>query len=855
MAERRKVIIDIVARTSGAQKGVAGLQRNMSSLNKGSVKANKSLGGISKSTASAKRGLGSLVGGAGGAGLAMTGVGAAVLATGAIIKGSVGAFASFDDKMNQSVAIMGDVSDAMRNDMSMAAREMAKTTRFSADEAAESYFFLASAGLDAEQSIAALPAVAAFGQAGMFDMALATDLLTDAQSSLGLTTDDASTNLANMTRVSDVFVKANTLANTSVQQVSEAITNKLGGALRGANIDIEEGVAVLAAYADQGLKGASAGEAFNIVLRDLKKVGRESADVLAEHNIEIFDAEGNFNNMADVVEDLEDAFEGLTVAEQAQLAADLGFQDRSFKNIQLLIGQSDAIREYEGELRKAGGTTEEVAGKQMESFSAQMGLLKSRVVDAGISLGEALAPVVLEIASGFLDMLEAIMPLISGAATLFKVLFKFSGLAFAFKFLAAAGKGFSILSGLWDENARAANTMTAAIEGINKAAEEGTSPYDALADSIQHVGITGDLTTESLTELMMASGLNSSEAFDAIKINLDLAEANNLTAKEVRALKDAMLEGIEASNLDEDAKEALIEEYGLLEVITDRARAHTEGVTGATEALVDEEGNLVDSEGRLIDATGALIDSMGNLVDEEGNVIVETLSLAEALALAEENQQSLADTMRAFADPLFAAAQAMKGLIEAEQNLIDVQGDAEATAEDLADAELAVLDALLKTQGGLDALDAAGLEDMLLIVQDGLGKSREEAILFLDSLNLLDGSQIELGVNTVFTSSGTPAAIRAGGGGGGDSAAGTGRKHGGPVTAGGAFIVGEEGPELFVPGKSGMIVPNNALAGMTTNNNNQQRNLQVVFNNPQLANNPVSGVRAAFARDRMQKVA
>ncbi len=849
MAERRTVLIDLITRTSGSKAGLTGLQKNLGGVNKSTVKANKSLGGLSKTTAGAKRGLGGLIGGAGGAGLAMTGVGAAVLGVGAVIKGSVGAFASFDDKMNQSVAIMGDVSEAMRTDMSNAAREMAKTTRFSADEAAESYFFLASAGLDAEQSIAALPAVAAFGQAGMFDMALATDLLTDAQSSLGLTTDDASTNLANMTRVSDVFVKANTLANTSVQQVSEAITNKLGGALRGANIDIEEGVAVLAAYADQGLKGASAGEAFNIVLRDLKKVGRESADVLAKHNIEIFDAEGNFNNMADVVEDLEDAFEGLTVAEQAQLAADLGFQDRSFKNIQLLIGQSDAIREYEGELRQAGGTTQEVADNQMESFSAQMGLLKSRVVDAGISLGEALAPVVLEIASGFLDMLEAIMPLISGAAKLFKVLFKFSGLAIAFKILGAAGKGFSVLSGIWDENARAANTMTAAMESLNKAIEDGKSPYDALADSIQHVGITGDLTAESLTELLMASGLNTAEAFDAIKVNLALAEANGLTAKEVRVLKDAMLEGVEASSLDEEAKEALIDEYGLLVEVTDRQRAHTENLTGETERLVDEEGNLVDSEGRLIDATGALIDEMGNLVDEEGNVIVETLSLAEALALAEENQQSLADTMRAFVDPLFAAAQGMKGLIEAEANLIEVQENAESTAQDLADAELAVLDATLVAQGGLDGLDAAGLEGQIAVVIDVLGKSREEAILFLDALGLLDGSEIEMGVNTVYTVSGSLAAIQAGGGGGGgDSVVGTGREHGGPLRKGQPALVGEAGPELFVPNQAGMVISNTDMSNVT---NNASKSMTFVFNNAQLTNDPVAGMRAAAARDRI----
>ena len=40
-----------------------------------------------------------------------------------------------------------------------------------------------------------------------------------------------------------------------------------------------------------------------------------------------------------------------------------------------------------------------------------------------------------------------------------------------------------------------------------------------------------------------------------------------------------------------------------------------------------------------------------------------------------------------------------------------------------------------------------------------------------------------------------------------------GRAMGGPVTAGSPFIVGEKGPELFVPGASGNIMPNSALGG------------------------------------------
>lgn len=45
-----------------------------------------------------------------------------------------------------------------------------------------------------------------------------------------------------------------------------------------------------------------------------------------------------------------------------------------------------------------------------------------------------------------------------------------------------------------------------------------------------------------------------------------------------------------------------------------------------------------------------------------------------------------------------------------------------------------------------------------------------------------------------------------------------GRAAGGPVSGGQPYIVGEKGPELFVPGRSGSIVPNNELATSSTNN-------------------------------------
>lgn len=326
-----------------------------------------------------------------GFGIAAVGIGVGVAAG---VAGAIKSFADFDAALQQSVSIMGDVSSEMRTQMSDAAREIAKTTKFSAAQAAESYYFLASAGLNAEQSIAALPAVAEFAQAGMFDMALATDLLTDAQSALGLSSKDTAENLKNMTRVSDVLVKANTLANASVQQFSEALTNKAGAALKLLGKDVEEGVAVLAAFADQGVKGSEAGERLNIVLRDLQTASIKNKDTWEEMGLAVYDSAGEMRNIADIVGDLTGVLEGAS-DEQARLTLmSLGFQDRSVSAIMTLLGLEDKIRDYESALRKAGGTTKDVASKQMDTLNAQLGLLKDGFKDLALEVGQAATPLI-----------------------------------------------------------------------------------------------------------------------------------------------------------------------------------------------------------------------------------------------------------------------------------------------------------------------------------------------------------------------------------------------------------------------------------------------------------------------------
>ena len=315
-------------------------------------------------------------------------------------------FMEFEDKLNQSLAIMQTTEDQQKR-MGQTARELSLTTRVSATDSAEAFFFLASAGLDAEQSISALPQVTKFAQAGMFDMALATDLATDSQSALGLTVKDAQQNLENLTRVTDVLVKANTLANASVQQFAEALTTKSGSALKVTNKSIEEGVAVLSAFADRGVKGAEAGEKLNQLLRDTTRAVGKNSEVFKQYNIDIVDSEGNLKNLADVIDALDGGMAGLSDQQKAVLLDQLGLNRGVADAVKILSGAGDQIREYQSALENAGGTTEDVADNQVKSLKAQVEITGQKFDELTKRIVESLQPALegmLGIINEFLDV-------------------------------------------------------------------------------------------------------------------------------------------------------------------------------------------------------------------------------------------------------------------------------------------------------------------------------------------------------------------------------------------------------------------------------------------------------------------
>lgn len=327
----------------------------------------------------------------------------AIAAAAAALRPAINVARSFGQSMANSTAIMADATGEVRKQMEAVAKTVSGEFKFSASEAAEAYYFLASAGMSAAQAMAALPQVAAFAQAGNFDLATATDLATDAQSALGLASKDAAKNQEGLARVTDVLIKANTLANASAQQFSESLTNKAGAALRQLGKGVEEGVAVLAAFADQGVKGAESGTALAIVLRDLSTKAINFKSQFAAAGVSVFDSAGEMRNAADIVADLEQTLAGLSDQAAKQKLLGLGFSDKSLGFIMTLLGTSGKIRAYQAQLAEASGITGEIAKKQIPEFDRALNKLSATFQALSIN---ALTPVLNLLGKGLNSALE-----------------------------------------------------------------------------------------------------------------------------------------------------------------------------------------------------------------------------------------------------------------------------------------------------------------------------------------------------------------------------------------------------------------------------------------------------------------
>lgn len=260
----------------------------------------------------------------------------------------------FDKRMSQVQAVSNATSeemDAMRD----SAISWGEKTVYTAEETGEALYYMGLAGWDAEEAIAALPAVLDLAAAGNVDLGRASSIVVDGMSAMGYEAKDA-------THFVNVMAAGMSNANTTVDLLGDSMkyAAALGGALE---YNIEDLTLQLGLMASAGIKGSQAGTGLRQALKQLSAPTKNQAAAMDKYNITIEDANKNALPFLEVIEMLRSKFGKLDVDVDAV---------------------SQAVLSANGELESADDLMEAVGDavplSQMEKFKAVVDLVGVRAL-------------------------------------------------------------------------------------------------------------------------------------------------------------------------------------------------------------------------------------------------------------------------------------------------------------------------------------------------------------------------------------------------------------------------------------------------------------------------------------------
>lgn len=321
------------------------------------------------------------------AGTAMKAAAAASAAATAAVAGfaatSVKTGMEFDSAMSQVAATMGKTTDEIQ-ELRDFAQEMGATTAFSATQAAEALNFMALAGYDAETSMAMLPNVLNLAAAGTMELQDASDMVTDAQSALGLT-------LEQTAAMVDQMAAASSKSNTNVAQLGEAILT-VGGTAQYMAGGTQELNTVLGVLADNGIKGAEGGTHLRNMLLKLSAPTADATKLLNSLGVQVFDAQGNMRSFTQIFPELNAAMSSLTDQERLDAMATL-FNSRDIASATALLGTTtERWEELGAAIGDSAGAAEQMAKTQLDNLKGDITLFKSALEGAQIALSDQLTP-------------------------------------------------------------------------------------------------------------------------------------------------------------------------------------------------------------------------------------------------------------------------------------------------------------------------------------------------------------------------------------------------------------------------------------------------------------------------------
>lgn len=326
------------------------------------------------------------------------------LGVGLSFNDAMGTYQEFSTAMSKVRALTGATDDEFVK-LTAQARALGASTVFSAKEVAEGMTYLGMAGWDNNSILEAMPGLLDLAAAGATDLATASDILSDVMSAFGMDAAEAG-------RAADIFAKAATSSNTTIQGIGDSMKYAAPVA-KTFGMNLEETAAVLAIFANNGIKGQRGGTSLRAALLSMAKPSKQAAELMDSLNLSFTKSNGQMRSIKDIVGSLNLAFKGLSQSEQLAAAQTLFGTSAASAMLALIEAGPGALDEYTQAMYDSAGAAQEMAKVQLDNLAGDIEELSGAADELKISFIDALEPYM----RSFLQWLTGKMPDITNAVT------------------------------------------------------------------------------------------------------------------------------------------------------------------------------------------------------------------------------------------------------------------------------------------------------------------------------------------------------------------------------------------------------------------------------------------------------
>lgn len=314
---------------------------------------------------------------------------------------SIKTAADFEATMSKVAAVSGATGSDLEA-LTKKAREMGSKTKFSASEAAEAMNYMAMAGWKTEDMLSGIEGVMNLAAASGEDLAMTSDIVTDALTAFGLTAQDSE-------HFADVLVAASSNANTNVSMMGE--TFKYCAPIAGAlGFSVEDTTEAIGLMANAGIKSTQAGTSLRTIMTNLSGEVKICGENIGEVTVATTNADGSMRDLSDILADCRTAFSGLSESEKAAAAESLVGKNAMSGFLALMNAGEGDIAKLSGAIDNCNGAAQSMADTMNNNLEGQLTILKSQLQELAISFGEILLPAVKSIVSflqGFINVLNS----------------------------------------------------------------------------------------------------------------------------------------------------------------------------------------------------------------------------------------------------------------------------------------------------------------------------------------------------------------------------------------------------------------------------------------------------------------